>query len=152
MGGECGLPVRNNINPMLQSTSFRIIAGGITIISLSYMSYQMWRRYFKTPKDSQPKAEDERRDAQRVKTAYSSYSDYYFDKEDQLRKIIALVSDKGPTIEEVYLLSPRILVDEYLKYTAEIRKRTSLSPRSQAHPQVQRRSIHRHHQALRERA
>ena len=29
---------------------------------------------------------------------------------------------KGPTIEDVYLLSPMILVDEFLRYTREIRK------------------------------
>jgi len=97
---------------MLQNTAFRIILGGVTFIGLSYLSYQMWKHYFSGFKSTKSKKEEDHRDNQRLKTGHSNcYSDYYFDKEEELRKIIILISDKGPTIEDVYLLSPRILVD-----------------------------------------
>ena len=104
---------------MLQNNTLKIVVGGITVISLSYITYQMWKRYIKqSQSNNKRKNEEEQRDNQRLKTAHSNcYSDYYFDKEEELRKIMILISDKGPTIEEVYLLSPRILVDEYVKYT-----------------------------------
>lgn len=58
-----------------------------------------------------------------MRTIHSNYSEFYFDKEEQLRIVISKISMKGPTLEEIYLLSPLIIVDEYLKYTREIRKR-----------------------------
>ena len=57
-----------------------------------------------------------------MRTIHSNYSEFYFDKEEQLRIVISKISMKGPTLEEIYLLSPLIIVDEYLKYTKEIRK------------------------------
>lgn len=98
---------------MLQNNTVKIVVGGITFISLSYISYQMWKRYFDgVPTNNKRKTEEEQRDNQRLQTAHSNcYSDYYFDKEEELRKIMILISDKGPTIEDVYLFSPRILVD-----------------------------------------
>lgn len=57
-----------------------------------------------------------------MRTVHSNYSEFYFDKEEQLRIVISKISMKGPTLEEIYLLSPLIIVDEYLKYTKEIRK------------------------------
>lgn len=59
-----------------------------------------------------------------MRTVHSNYSEFYFDKEEQLRMVISKISLKGPTLEEIYLLSPLIIVDEYLKYSKEIRKRS----------------------------
>ena len=55
----------------------------------------------------------------------SNYSEFYFDKEETLRVVLGKIQPKGPTIEDLYIYSPLILVDEYLKFTKEIRKSNS---------------------------
>jgi hypothetical protein len=41
---------------------------------------------------------DEQED-QHLRTVHSNYSEFYFDKEEQLRLVISKISSKGPTLE-----------------------------------------------------
>lgn len=34
-----------------------------------------------------------------MRTVHSNYSEFYFDKEEQLRAVISQISPKGPTLE-----------------------------------------------------
>lgn len=109
---------------MLENRPLRWVLGGITLLGVSYLGYKFWQNYIANSQASKRKLSEISQEDQRVHTLASNYSEFYFDKEFEIQNVVSKLSEKGPTIEEVYLLSPTILVDEYLKYTKEIRKRT----------------------------
>lgn len=59
----------------------------------------------------------------RIKT---EYSDYYFDKNMQIQLLEESLPEQ-PCLEDIYLSSPKITTDEFLKYTKEIRKSKKIS-------------------------
>lgn len=108
---------------MWDNKKMRWVAAGATTIGISYLIYKLYGRLF-PPEEPKPRKESlDDHEEHRMRTVHSNYSEFYFDKEEQLRIVISKISMKGPTLEEIYLLSPLIIVDEYLKYTKEIRKR-----------------------------
>ena len=57
-----------------------------------------------------------------MNTQRSEYSDFYFDKDMEIRGIELRLSGQKPKVEDIYEYSPLIAKDEFIKYTKEIRK------------------------------
>lgn len=56
----------------------------------------------------------------------SLYSEFYFDKNLESRKVLDHLDSEGISVETIYKYSPLIAVDEYRKFTTEIRRRRRL--------------------------
>lgn len=54
--------------------------------------------------------------AERMATQKSEYSEYYFDKESEIRFIEECLSG-SPSLEEIYESLPSLARDEFIKYT-----------------------------------
>jgi len=98
-------------NQMWMKKNWKCVAIGTTSIGLLYLAYTLWKRIDSTPKKTDRKSSECSIDDQRLRTVHSNYSQFYFDKTQQLQQILGLISEKGPTPEEIYLLSPAIIVD-----------------------------------------
>ena len=97
---------------------------GASAVGLAYLFYRLYRRGGE--RESSRREHRESLDSieeGHLRTVHSNYSEFYFDKLEQMRAIVAQLGMRKPTVEDIYLCSPLIVVDEYVKYTREMRKR-----------------------------